>query len=348
MKLFKATIITVLGSLALLSGCGDQLPTDIPDPYGVQGYLDLGWGSYAEADYEQALEYFKAAIDLDAAGIEGYVGAGWSALFVEDYWRVADDYFYMAIQHDADGFPMLGLTETQIQDTMWTKFVCLHPQLPPEVLDPILEMTADSGALWVGNQINAIIGNKPIQYRFQAMGGDAIALFSTHNGFSNGTASVDSIVDGWVYVSVPRVSVTVGEDTWRTWINVGNGIDYSYRTFEPTGMESQYTYDALAGIVMLQDIRGDNGDPILGAAAAMGLDLLTGDYSFGSGLDYEGLEVLSNVQIVGNGAAIGFSQEAFPFTWFMCTSVGYGAELDPESDTFVTDLMVVIENMLNS
>jgi hypothetical protein len=348
MKIFKATIITVLGSLALLSGCGDQLPTDIPDPYGVQGYLDLGWESYAAADYEQALDYFKVAIDLDVSGVEGFLGAGWAALFVEDYWRVADDYFYMAIQHDAGAFPMLGLTETQLQDTMWTNFVCLHPQLPPEVLDPILEMTADSGALWVGDQINAIIGNKSIQYKFQAMGGDAISMFDIHNGFSNATVLVDSIVDGWVYVTVPRKSVVVGDDTWRTWINVGNGVDYSYRTFEPTGTESQYTYDALTGIVMLQDIRGTNGDPILGAAAAMALDQLTGDYSFGNGMDYEGLENLSNVQIIGNGAAIGFSQEAFLYCWSMCKSVGYGAELDPESDTFETDLMVVIENMLNS
>jgi hypothetical protein len=345
MKLSKATI--VLGSLALLSGCGVENPV-LPDPYGVQGYLDLGWESYAEADFEQALDYFKAAIDLDVAGVEGYLGAGWSSLFVEDYWRVADDYFYMAIQHDADGFPMLGLTETQIQDTMWTTFVCLHPDLPPEVLDPILEMTADSGAIWVGDAIFAIIGNKPIQYRFQTLGGDAGAMFLLQNGFSGADTGIDSIAGGWVYVTVPRTNVKIGNEYYDTWINADNGISYEYRTFEPTGQESQYTYDALAGIVMLQDVRADNGDPILGAASAMALDQLTGDYSFGHGMDYEGLEDLDNVRVMANGAAIGFSQEAFLFSWFMCTSVGYGADLNPESDSFVTELMVVIENMLNS
>jgi len=348
MRINRAATIILLGSLALLGGCGDQLPTDIPDPYGVQGYLELGWEAYENEDFEQALDYFTAAIDLDVSGVEGYLGAGWSALFLEDYWRVADDFFYMAIQHDADGYPMMGLTETQIQDTMWTTFVCLHEQLPPEVLDPILEMTADSGALWVGEQINGIIGNKPIPYRFQAAGGEAIAMFSALNGYSNGTAVVDSIVDGWVYVHIPRVVVEIGNDNYYTWINADNGVSYSYRTFEPTGQEGQYTYDALAGVVMLQDVRADNGDPILGAAAAVALDQLTGDYSFGHGMGYEGIEDLDNVKVVGMGAAVGFSQEAFMFAWSMCRNVGYGLELNPESDAFVTDLMQVIENMLNT
>lgn len=348
MKSFKVASIVVLGSLVLLSGCGDQLPTDIPDPYGVQGYLDLGWESYEAEDFEQALEYFQAAIDLDVTGVEAYLGAGWASLFVEDYWRIADDYFYMAIQHDADGFTMLDLTETQIQDTMWTTFVCLHPQLPPEVLDPILEMTADSGAQWVGDEIFGIIGNKAIQYRFQGTAGDAVAMFSLQNGFSGDEASIDSIVDGWVYVTVPRTNVKIGDEYYDTWINADNGVSYSYRTFEPTGTESQYAYDALAGIVMLQDIRGTNGDPILGAGAAVALDMLTGDYSFGHGMDYEGLEDLDNVLIMGTGAAIGFSQESFLYSWYLCKCMGYGMELNPESETFVTDLMVVIEDMLNS
>ena len=47
-------------------------------------------------------------------------------------------------------------------------------------------------------------------------------------------------------------------------------------------------------------------------------------------------------------AAIGFSEQAFPFSWYMCKTMGYGMDLDPSRSTFVTDLLVVIENMMNS
>jgi hypothetical protein len=347
MRLIRTTSLIVLGSLVLLGGCASD-PTGIPDPYGIDGYLERGWAAYEDGDYAQALEYFQAAIDLDVTGVESYVGAGWASIFIEDYWRVADDYFFMAIQNDAGGYPLAGLTETQVQDTMWTHFVCLHPDLPPDVLEPILEMTADSGAIWVGSQINAIIGNAPIQYRFETVYGSAMAMFEIENGTSLTSVDIDSIVDGWAFVTVPRRTIIAQTDTLRNWINVDNAITYDYRTFDPTGGESQYTLDALAGSVVLQDVRAANGDPLLGTASALALDALTGDYSFGHGKQYEGLETLNNIRMVGNGAAIGFSEEAFLFTWYMCKTMGYGTDLDPTRDTFGTDLLVVIENMMNS
>jgi len=345
MKLISAAIVAILGSLVLLSGCAND-PTDIPDPYGVNGFLQLGWDAYAAADYEQALEYFKDAIDLDVSGIEAYVGAGWSALFREDYWRIADNYFYMAIQHDAGTFPMLEVSEALTQDTMWTVFQCLHADLPPAVLDPILAMTADSGAQWVGDEIYAIVGSTPIPYRFSRT--DAISMFDVANGFSVASIDVDSIVGDWVYLTVPRSNIEVQGEFYDTWINVDNQISYAYRTFAASGSETQFTYDALVGIVMLQDIRGDNGDRLLGTAAARGLESLNTNYQFGLGKRYAGLESIDNVQIMGTAAAIGFSDQAFRFAWSLCTSLGYGGSLDPEDATFVTDLMVVIENMLNS
>lgn len=345
--------IAILGSLVLLSGCGDQLPTDVPEPYFYQGFLDRGWDKYEAEIFSNeqgtgALDYFKDAIDCNVQGVEGFVGAGWSALFVSDEWRIADNYLYMAIQLDAGAFPMMNPSESQVQDTMWTVFECLHPDLPPEVLDPILEMTADSGIVWVGEQIDDIIDDDPIQYRFQPVVSDPIAMFTASNGFSTSISIVDSIAGGWIYMTTPQVEMDIGGDNYYDWINADDQMNYEYRTFTASGDETQYAYDALAGIVMLQDIRGENGDALLGCAAAWGLDQLNGDYSFGSGKDYAGLETITNVHLKGMAASIAYENQAFRYAWFTCTSEGYGTDLDPDDAGFVVDLMFVIEDMLNS
>ena len=345
--------IAILGSLVLLSGCGKQLPTDIPDPYGYQGFLDRGWEKYEDDIFINdqgtgALDYFKDAIDCNVQGIEGFVGAGWSALFVSDEWRIADNYFYMGIQLDAGAFPMMNPSESQVQDTMWTVFECLHPDLPPAVLDPILENTADSGIVWVAEEIEAIIDDDPIPYRFKPLLSNPIAMFTVANGYSGTTSIVDSISGGWVYIVTPQAVMEIGDDDYFTWINVDNQMNYDYRNFTGTGSETQYSYDALAGIVMLQDIRGENGDPLLGCAAAWGLNQLNSTYSFGSGKAYEGLESISNIQLKGTAAAIAYANQAFMYAWFTCTSEGYGTDLDPADTGFVVELMAVIEEMLNS
>lgn len=344
--------IAILGSLVLLSGCGDQLPTDIPEPYYYQGFLDRGWDKYEDEIFANdqgtgALDFFKDAIDYNVQGIEGFVGAGWSALFVSDEWRIADNYFYMAIQQDAGTFPIMTPSESQVQDTMWTVFECLHPDLPPSVLDPILEMTADSGIVWVAGEIEDIIDDDPIPYRFQPLSSDPIAMFTADNGYSTGISSVDSIVGGWIYITSPLAVMDIGGANYYVWINADDQMNYEYRTFTATGSETQYTYDALAGTIMLQDIRGENGDPLLGCAAAWGLDQLNGDYSFGFGKNYVGLESINNVQLKGTAAAIAYENQAFWYAWFTCTSEGYGNSLDPADPGFVVQLMFVIEEMLN-
>ena len=344
--------IAILGSLVLLSGCGDQLPTNIPEPYYYQGFLNRGWDKYEDEIFSNeqgtgALDYFKDAIDSNVQGIEGFVGAGWSALFVSDEWRIADDYFYMAIQFDAGSFPIMTPSESQVQDTMWTVFECLHPDLPPAVLDPILELTADSGMIWVADQIEDIIDDDPIPYRFQPFGSDPIAMFTATNSYTGAASVVDSITDGWIYMTAPQTKMTIGGDSYYVWVNVDDQMNYEYRTFTATGNETQYTYDALAGIVMLQDIRGENGDPLLGCAAAWGLDQLNSEYIFGSGQAYAGLESINNVQLKGTAAAVAYANLAFKFAWFTCTSEGYGTYLDPDDPGFVVELMAVIEDMLN-
>lgn len=352
MKLFTVIAIAILSSLLLLGGCGDQLPTDIPDPYEYDGFIELGWEAYGNNNYESAMEYFEDAIDCDVSCIEGYLGAGWTALFLSDYWRIADNFFYMAIQHDAGSYPLMAINETQVQDTMWTTFECLHPDLPYSVLDTILAQTDSMGAIWVGDQIYSIINNADIPYRFvvEETSMDLLTMFKIENGFSGVVPPVDSIVedagDIWVYVTVPYNRIKVGDDYYRTWINCDNTISYDYETFTASGTETQFSYDVLVGTTMLQSIRGEYGYPLLGVAAALGVDALDSDYVFGDGKGYAGLEVISNVNIKGTAAALAFEAHSFNYAWFICKTEGYGLDLDPKDPTFITDLLLVIQDML--
>lgn len=344
----QITAIVILGSLVLLSGCYES-PT-YPDAPGYEGFLENGWDAYEDGDFETALEYFLDAIDANPSLPGGYVGAGWASLYLPDYWRIADQYFYMAVQQQAGMFPLGDFSESQVQDTMWTVFECLHPDLPASVLDPILEQTDSLGIVWVGEQIEAIVGDADLPYRFQPMESGVIAMFEIINGYTTVASDVDSIVDGWVYVTVPQSVLEVADEDYYTWIGVDQQVNYEYRIFDQTGIVSgQYLLDALAGSVMLQDIRGvESGDALLGCASAFALDILDPTYTFGEGEYYAGHESLSNMQVKGTGAALAFASQYFKFAWFTCLSEGQGMGLDPMSASFVTDLMAVIENMLNS
>ena len=340
--------IAILGSLVLLGGCGDQLPTDIPDAVGYQGFLELGWDSYHDANFEIALDYFVDAIDIDASRSEAFVGAGWASLYLSDYWRIADNYFYMAMQNEVGYYPISGYSESQVQDTMWTTFECLHPDLPANVLDPILDMTVVRGGRYVSIQIHNIVGDVSMPFRFQPLNPGVMAMFKVTNSFSTDISAVDSIAGGWVYLTVPLKVMDVGGD-YFTWINVDNQVNYEYRVFDQSGSpEGQPLLDAFAGCCMLQDIRGEFGDPLLGCVTAWALDELQSDYIFGYGQMYETYEVVSNLQLKGTAAAIAFAEEQFKFAWFTCKSMGLGTALYPADPDFVTSLMVIIETMLNS
>ena len=340
--------IAILGSLVLLGGCA-QNATDIPDVIGYQGFLQLGWDSYNAANFEIALDYFLDAIDIDPSKPEAFIGAGWASLYLPDYWRIADDYFFMAIQNKIGYYPISGYSELQVQDTMWTTFDCLHPDLPNYVLNPILEQTADSGLVWVGDSINAIVGDVSMPFRFQPLNSGAMAMFKAVNSYTTLDCEVDSIAGGWVYITVPLAEMEIGGDTYYTWISVDEQVNYGYRVFYQTGAAGgQLFYDALAGCCMLQDIRGENGDPLLGCVAAWALDLLDNNYTFGADQVYEGYEVVSNLQLKGTAAALAFADQHFKFAWFTCTSEGLGLDLNPGDPDFVTGLMTVIEFMLNN
>jgi hypothetical protein len=356
MKTLRTLILPVAAGLLFVAGCGDYNP-DLPDPITAQGYVNDGWVAYGNGNYSLALENFQAAIEADVTYPGGYLGAGWATINLSDYWSIADNYFYMALQLSAGNAPLVMLTEQQVQDTMWTVFDCVDSDLPDSVLLPILALTADSGEIWVGDQIYPIVhadGVNDIPYRFHALAANPVSALWLVNGFSQMNCPVDSIVeDGsggyWVYVTARYKRVAVGDDDFRTWISVNNVITYDYETFTPGGL-TQDSWDALAGWALLQHVRGENGDPLLANAAIWALDRETDAYDFGAGAPapQDGAVDLSMVQLKGMAAATAFADEAYRFAWFDCTSEGYGLDIQPRYPDFEFNLMQVIESMLVS
>ena len=205
--------IALLGSLVLLGGCSPDV-IGIPDVIGYQGYLQLGWDSYSDGDFDAALEYFLNGIDIDPSKADAYIGAGWSSLYLPDYWRIADEYFFMAIQNKVGYYPLSGYTESQVQDTMWTTFQCVDPVLPDSVLD-VIESLGETWYDWpeVGDTtfidevaIGAYLygaypfanygpdyGDIDFSYRFQPLNSGVMAMFKAVNSYTTDDCEVDSI-----------------------------------------------------------------------------------------------------------------------------------------------------------
>lgn len=356
MKTLRTLILPVAAGLVFLAGCGDYNP-DLPDPTTAQGYVTDGWTAYAAGNYALALENFQAAIEADVTYPAGYLGAGWASINLSDYWNIADNYFYMALQLSAGYAPLVTFTEQQLQDTMWTVFETIDPDLPPAVLDPILEQTADSGLIWVGDEIYPIVnadGFPNIAYRFHSLQPNPVSSLWVVNGFSQMSCPIDSILpDGsggyWVYVTARYKRVKVGDDYYRTWISATNLMTYDYMTFEPGGL-NQDSYDALAGWAVLQHVRASNGDPLLANAAVWALDREVDAYDFGAGAPavQDGAVDVSMVQLKGMAAATAFADEAYRFAWFDCTSEGYALDMNPRYPDFEFQLMQAIESMITS
>jgi hypothetical protein len=356
-KTLRTLILPVAAGLLVLAGCGTFEP-DLPDVITAQGYVDSGWVAYSAGNYALALENFQAAIDADVTFPGGYLGAGWASVNLSDYWNVADSYFYMAQQLDAGHAPLVTFSESQLQDTMWTVFECVDPDLPGAVLDPILAMTADSGLIWVGDSIYVIAnadGSPNIPFRFHTLQPNAISALWLANGFSQADSPVDSIVpdgsgDYWVYVTARYRRVHIGDEYFRTWISADNLMTYDYVTFTTGGL-TQDSYDALAGSVFLQHVRGTNGDPLLANAVIWALDREVDAYDFGAGAHtatQDNAIDVSMVQLKGMAAACAFMEEAYRFAWFDCTSEGYALDIQPRFPDFEFRLMQAIESMINS
>jgi hypothetical protein len=353
MKAIRTALMALLGaSLLVVAGCVEE--PELPEPEGPEGFVRLGWESFQQKDFEEALGYFEQAIDADLTYAEAYLGAGMSCLYLRDYWGKANDYFYMAIQEDAGNEAVIILyeEESQTQDTMWTVFECVDPDMDQDSLDKWLGMTSSQGKLWVGQKIMMYlsgVGDTDLQYRFQPKGENCVSSLEIMNLESGVEVFIDSVSGGYVYVNVPMTMLEdyyPGED-YFSWIMVDQQVQYDYGTFSPTSSTGQISQDALAGWALLQDLRAENGAPVTAALGVQGLALLNTSYSFGEGQQYEGHVDMSMSNVAGNVASYVFEQENYIYSWYMCKLAGEGTGLDPNLPDFLLDLLELIENMIN-
>ncbi len=370
MKLVSKAILAILSSSLVLLGCGEDNPV-LPDiPY-AQGFVELGWDAYRVNDFETAMDYFLQAIDAAVDWPDGYLGAGCTAIFLDDYWNVAGNYFYMATQLDGGSCPLIQHAETQMQDTNWTVFQCMDPVLTAYDMQVITSlgdsMYFDSlgttyfvDPLLIGKYLYGQYpfnitaypqyGDISFQYRFQPVVDDCLALFSLENGFSNVLEYTDSITvevgETWIYINVPHEAVDIAGTTFHNWIAADNVLAYDYVTYTASGSAGQITWDAIAGWGLLEEVRGENGNGLMADAAIWGLYSSVSSYDFGAGEYWDTIEDFTEVQLKGVAASTAFVAQAFRFSWFSCLSVGYGLSLDPDDVGFVFELMQLIETML--
>lgn len=375
MRMSKKLVLPAALSLALLAGCNPESPT-LPDPLGAEGYCELGWDAFEVDDYDQALDHFQSAIEVDVTYPGGYVGAGWACLYLTDYWIIADNYFYMAIQQDAGYAPVAFRSETMVQDTNWTVFECIDPVLPDSVLE-VIGALGDTLYNWPPTDPQDTLVITPVvigeylygtgifdtpdygpqygpinfTYRFHTDYAGCCAMLTAVNNYSNVDCPVDSVVpdgegDYWVYLMGDYTNVQAGDDDVRTWICADNVITYEYGTFTPGAM-TQFSYDAMAGWILLQHLRGANGDPLTANTAVWAMDRILDDFMFGQGLYQEGLMDMNLVQLKGMAASVALVDEWPRFAWFDCTSEGYGLGLSVTADDFLFQLVQIIEDMVN-
>jgi len=345
--LFSSLILFTLFGFACMRN-----PSDLPEPEGYEGFLELGWQAVSEGEYLSAFDYFQQAIAVDLSRAEGFLGAGVACLYLQDYWSQGDAFFQSAIQKDCGNSMVVQYEdEAQTQDTMWTVFQCIDTDLPQDSLDVWLSMTADSGEVWAGDQIyNYLSANQlstDLQFAFCPVHSNAVACVDLFNVQSGAFYSGDSTVSGSVYLTVPMqtLDIELGVE-YHTWIMVNQNIIYDYATLNIPDQQSQITLDALAARAMLQGVRGEEGDLLQAVASTAGLLQIAPDYKFGYGSSLrETVFDTDMVDVSASAASYAFLNEKYINSWFICKQVGYGLELDSQSENFLLDLLEVIAQM---
>jgi len=338
----RALGFLVCAGLAL-AGCADN-PAGMPDPEGYEGYLSLGWQALAEGRPQEAFDLFQKAIETDVTRAEAYLGAGTSCGWLEERWEEADGYLLMAVQRDLGHSAVhLHRSEYQVQDTMWTVFRCIDPDLPPDSLQSWLAMTADSGYQWVNGRIYAYLDSAGfdtnLSFRFSPAGEDPIACLEVFNTQAWSPFRCDSARGDSLYFTAPYMG-SLG------WVSAGQYVRYDYASFDAGGAAGQVALDALAVRTVFEDLREDDGDPLLAAACAQGLLSLDPAYSFGGEDPCRSAALsLSAAQVAAGAASCAFDWESFIYSWFLCRAAGYGHGLDPESEGFLFALMELISMM---
>lgn len=337
--------------LSLCTGCMKS-PSELPEPSGFDGFVELGWQAIEHGRYLEAYNFFQQAIDVDVNRAEGFLGAGISSLFLEDYWELGDNFFQVAIHNDHGGSVAVKyLEEVQFQDTLWTVFQCVDPDLPQDSLNYWLSFTADSGEVWVNGKIYDHLTENgfstDLLYRFSPEHDNAVACLDIYRAQSGAFNSCDSTASGYIYVTIPVRARYMGGMIWHySWIVVGQNIIYDYAVFDLTGSIGQLTQDALAGRLMLQEVRGTEGDLLQATACAYGLLKAAANYEFGADDPVrEGVFDIDAVDVAASGASCAFFNQKYIYSWFMCKQVGYGLDLDPQSDNFLLEILELIMQM---
>ncbi len=351
MDAMKPVLLLISVVVALTASCNEH-PAELPSPVGYDGFLTLGWKAIQEGDYNVAFDYFEQAIDIDVFQPDAYLGGGIACLYLEDHWDLADAFLQAAIQQDLGISAVVRHTDrTLLQDTLWTVFECIDEDLPQDSLNAWLTMTSDSGAVWVGKKVRDYLESEGLstnlQFRFSPALSDIVACNDLYNGQSGAFYSVDSIVSDYIHLDVPMFIIKVGEVRYYTWIMVGQNIVFDYATLHAEATSGQITKDALAGWTMMQEIRGtDDGDLLQAAACSQGLLHVDPGYVFGEGDSLrESIYDLDIIDVVACGASFAFLREEYIYAWFMCREAGYGLDLDPESETFLLDLLDLLTEM---
>lgn len=366
----KRTIALLAGlALVLVSGCGDKLPTDIPDVIGYDGLVAQGWEAYDQASFDSAMVMFQQAIDVDVTRPEAYLGAGWASIHLSDYWNIGGDFFYMASQNDGGGWPVATGSATVTQDVGWTVFECIDPVLSESTMSVIeaygevwLDWPTDGDTTTIDNEIIGAFlygaapftsshndpqspkyGNIPFKYRYVSDIPDFFGMTSAVNDWSqNENINVDSLVveNGVtvVYLNVPYRTYTVEPIDYRTWIMTENDIKFDYATYAMPEGATDITRNALAGYAALQMAKGLSGDMIAGVAAAFGV-YNGGDYSFVH-------TSMNRNNVMGMAAAMTFLQQQFRFTLFTVQTAGFGLGINVADPDFLVELSQTIQEML--
>jgi hypothetical protein len=360
MKNIKTTIIVLLAaSLILLSGCYDG-GSPMPPVLGYTGLVNAGWASFKAGDYKKAMDNFEAAMEMDCSRPEAFLGAGWASILLPDYWGVAYQYDYMAVQHDGKAWPVANKSATLIQNLDWSVFECVNPVLTADdrtvinsfgrtdslvigtyvVFAPTTAKPAMDN-LEIGKWLHRQYGAIRFQYKFKIADPDVNAMFMVNNGCSFTDCPVDSIVNGsdssTVYISVPQVREPAAGV--RTWCMNENEMAFKYATYRNLGGQTAFAEDAVAAYGTLQNIKGENGDELAGVAALLGL-AADDQYSFSH---YAGI---TSLKMKGMAAAMAFANSHFRPALSICRRAGYGLNIKVTDKNFLIELMQAIDSML--
>ena len=330
-------------------------PSDLPESVGYEGLIAQGWSSFLTGEYVQALEFFHQAMEVDVTRSNAFLGAGITSIHMHSYHEAAIGYLQTAIQLDQGGSAVVRHAyQTVTQDTLWTSIQCVDEDIPADSLQKWLSFTADSGLVWVGNAIRDYLVlndlSTTLSFRMKPPESSALAACIELYNMQNGAFySADSISDGFVYFSVPVTATSQGPgSSYFQWVMADQGVLFDSADFQLSGEGGHITLDALAARVSLEDAREEDGDLLNAVACTQGLLWSSPDYRFGEGDQLlEGVFQTQLRHVVACCGSLAFSRGKVTYCWFLCRQAGYGLNLDPDSPTFLIDLLGVLQEMAN-